>query len=101
MTTFVKLCALCDSTATLYFQCQSLLLLVSQHAQVVKPALGDTLCSVTATSTATATATAEVNNSKTEVNNSKAEVDNSKTEVADLITRVSITLLTATGKQTT
>ena len=94
----MKLCALCDSTATLYFQCQSLLLLDSQHAQVVKPALGDTLCSVTAT--ATATATAEVNNSKIEVNNSKAEVDNSKTEVADLITRVSITLLTATGKQT-
>lgn len=53
MTTFVKLCALCDSTATLYFQCQSLLLLDRQHAQVVKPALGDTLCSVTATATAT------------------------------------------------
>ena len=71
MTTFVKLCALCDSSATKYFQFQSLLLLDSLHAQVVKAALGDTLCkrhsltiavvpilSVSVTATATATATA-------------------------------------------
>ena len=73
MTTFVKLCALCDSSAAKYFQFHSLLLLDSLHAQVVKPELGDTLCkqhsltiavvpilSVTVTATATGTVTATV-----------------------------------------